>query len=148
YSLGAILYECLTGRPPFIADSPLDTILQVLEREPARPANCDRDLATIALKCLEKDPTRRYDSAAALADELDRWLKGEPILARPAGTVERIWKWVKRRPMAAALSATAAALVLLVAVGWPLVALREAKLRADQARAEAEGASAKQREEK
>src|SRR5262249_21341102 len=117
--LGAILSECLTGRPPFRGPTPLDTLLQVLEREPERPAGCDRDLATVALKCLEKEPARRYDSAAALADDLERWLRGEPVVARPAGRVERLRKWVRRRPALAALIAVAfVALVGVSALLW------------------------------
>jgi eukaryotic-like serine/threonine-protein kinase len=112
YSLGAILYEVLTGRPPFRADTVLDTVLQVIEREPDPPRTinpaADRDLSVIALKCLDKDPARRYPSAAALADDLDRWANGEPILARPTPAWEKGWKWAKRRPAAAALLATCA----------------------------------------
>jgi WD40 repeat protein/tRNA A-37 threonylcarbamoyl transferase component Bud32 len=120
YSLGAILYELLTGRPPFRAAAPLDTVLQVLEREPARPRTvnpaADRDLETICLKCLEKEPARRYDSAALLAEDLERWLASEPIRARPATAWERVRKWAKRRPAAAAL-VTVSGVAALVLVG-------------------------------
>jgi hypothetical protein len=112
YSLGAILYEALTGRPPFRAATVLDTVLQVIEKEPEHPRAvnpaADRDLSVIALKCLSKDPARRYPSAAALAEDLDRWANGEPILARPAPAWEKGWKWAKRHPAAAALLATCA----------------------------------------
>src|SRR5262245_27653432 len=122
YGLGAILYELLTGQPPFRADTPLETLRQVVEREPVRPGMLNpgtpRDLETICLKCLKKEPTRRYSSAEALALDLDHWLAGEPIQARPAGTWERLGKWARRRPATAALLAVstvaAAALVSII----------------------------------
>lgn len=121
YSLGAMLYEILTGRPPFRGDSPLDTLMLVINKEAERPrsinASADRDLETIALKCLEKDPERRYGSAEALAEDLNRWLEGEPILARPIGSAERIVKWAKRRPAIAALAAGIAAVTVLGIAG-------------------------------
>jgi WD40 repeat protein len=102
YGLGAILYELLTGRPPFRAGTPLDTVLQVLEREPESLRKLDphieRELETICLKCLDKDPARRYDTAAGLADDLQRWLAGELIQARPYSRLERAVKAIKRRP--------------------------------------------------
>jgi len=117
YSLGAMLYEILTGRAPFKGDSPLDTLMLVLNKEAERPrsinAAADRDLETIALKCLEKDPARRYGSAEALAEDLDRWLDGKPILARPIGSAERVVKWAKRRPAIAALVVAVAAVTAL-----------------------------------
>lgn len=107
YSLGAMLYEVLTGRPPFRAPTVMETVLQVLDKEPEHPTqankDADRDLSVIALKCLEKDPARRYQSAAELADELDRWSRGEPILARKTGPIARVKKWAKRRPAIAGL---------------------------------------------
>jgi len=106
YSLGAILYEMLTGRPPFHADSPLDTLMQVLTREPTLPRRLNRriprPLELIALRCLSKSPADRYDSAEALADDLERFLKGETLAARPPGPIQRFWNWSRREPALAA----------------------------------------------
>jgi serine/threonine-protein kinase len=118
YGLGTILYECLTGRPPFKGDSELETLRQVITDDPVPPGRLNprvpRDLETVCLKCLEKEPGRRYVSAAALAEDLRRFGRGETIVARPAGSLERAAKWARRRPTAAAL--LAAGLLVLAGV--------------------------------
>lgn len=117
YSLGAILYELLAGRPPFQADSPAMTIRLVLESEPVSPTVHNRtappDLATICLKCLEKEPSRRYPTAGALAEDLERFCRDEPILARPATALEKIWRWARRNPAVASLAVAAFLFLML-----------------------------------
>ena len=107
YGLGAVLYQLLAGQPPFIGGTPFETVRLLLETEPRQlrllNPKVDRDLSTICLKCLEKDPKRRYSSALALAEDLEHWLRHEPIRARRTGVLARGRKWIRRKPAVAAL---------------------------------------------
>src|SRR5437016_416138 len=120
YGLGAVLYQLLTGHPPFAGGTTYETIKLLLDTEPRQPRQLnpkvDRDLSTICLKCLEKDPKRRYSSALALAEDLEHWLKHEPIQARHIGVFTRGQKWVRRNPTSALLAASLVALV--AGSGW------------------------------
>src|SRR5262249_15005181 len=121
YALGATLYCLVTGRPPFQAATAMDTVLQVIGDDPPSPRSLnrsvDRDIETICLKSLEKDPARRYASAAALATDLRRYLSREPIQARPVGALERVWRWARRKPaLAGSLGAMALLLVAIAAI--------------------------------
>ena len=145
YSLGAIFYELLTGRPPFRGATVLDILRQVTSAEPVSPtrlvAGIPRDAETIAMKCLRKEPNRRYESAEALADDLLRFREGKAVLAMPTGPVRRAWLWGRRNRGVAALGGAAALLLVLLATGSTVAALRfradRQELRDEQRRADA-----------
>lgn len=147
YALGAILYEAITGRPPFRAANAFDTIQQVLTEDPVAPHRLQSrtpvDLATICLKCLEKDPARRYASAEALAQDLGRFLRDEPILARPVSRVERLWRWSRRNPLVAGLISA-----LLISLIGGLVAVTILWQLAEKRREESEYAATEIRRQK
>ncbi len=128
YSLGAILYQLLTARPPFLADSITETLRLAAESEPVSPRilnpSVPQDLETICLKCLEKNPRQRYGSARELADELDRYLAGEPIHARRSGPADRFFKWCRRKPALARALGAAILFLLLILVGLPVALIR------------------------
>ena len=145
YGLGAVLYEMLTGRPPFQAETRLETLRRVQESEPSgvRSVNrkVDRDLETICFKCLSKDPRRRYGSAESLAEDLDRWRAHEPIRARRVSAPQRLWQWSRRRPAVAALLAVVCLASVALSAGgfWHAYRLRVALdvARQENARAQA-----------
>jgi WD40 repeat protein/tetratricopeptide (TPR) repeat protein/predicted Ser/Thr protein kinase len=133
YGLGAVLYACLTGRPPFRGESVIETLEQVRGQPPERPGLVNRrvcrDLETVCLKCLEKDPRRRYDSAAALASDLERWLLGESVLARPVSRIGALARWCRRNPVVAGLGGTAAAALVAAAVVSVVYATEQARAK-------------------
>jgi len=136
YSLGAVLYHLLTGRPPFAAGTVAETFHQVLHNEPARPRVLDpslsRDIETVCLKCLEKDPARRFASGGELADELARYIRGEPLLTRPITSVERAARWCRRNPTVAVLAALAGLLPLAVLSAGVLLAASNVRIREER----------------
>jgi serine/threonine-protein kinase len=148
YALGSILYDLLTGRPPFAGSSVLDTLEMVRTREPVPPsqltAKLPRDLETICLKALQKDIAKRYASAGELADDLRRFLDGRPILARPVGKVEKAWRWAKREPAQAGALVLGLALLVVLMIASPL--LYVAKVEASEARQKAENALASEKQ--
>ena len=136
FSLGAILYDLLTGRPPFLADSIQATLLKIRDTDPVAPrelhAGIPRDLETICLKCLEKEPGARFGSAQELADELGRFLSGEPIRTRPINVFERAWRWCRRNPVEAALAGATGSLLMVITLGAVLAAVRIESARSNE----------------
>ena len=126
YAVGAILYELLTGRPPFRGTTALETLEQVKTTEPVPPSRLvpgvPRDIETICLKCLQKEPGKRYETAQALGDDLRRFLDGRPILARRTSGVERAWRWCRRNRLVAGMTGIAAAAIIILAVGATIAA--------------------------
>jgi tetratricopeptide (TPR) repeat protein len=147
YTLGAVLYEGLTGRPPFLAATYQETMAQLIEHDAVPPRKLQpqapRDLETIALKCLEKEPRRRYATALALAEDVERWMAGVPIMARPVGVWERVRKWVGRHPSSAGLLLVSAVSLVTLVTG---VLIYNARLVSAVARAETGEARAREQQ--
>ncbi len=149
YALGAILYECLTGQPPFRAATAMDTVLQVLSQLPVPPSQIregiPKDLETICLKCLEKEPSKRYETAELLAEDLRRFQNHEPISARPVGRGEKLWRWCKRNPAVASLL-TLVVLVLMAGTTVSSILAVKARVEADNARKSQRKATEREKE--
>jgi eukaryotic-like serine/threonine-protein kinase len=147
YSLGAMLYELITGRPPFLASSAMDTIMQVTRDEAMAPTrivpDTPPDLETICMKCLQKETDKRYPSALALAEDLERFQLGEPILARPVGGVERFWRWCRRNPRIALLTGAVAILLISVTAVSATAAVRISQEQKETLKAKNEAELAK-----
>jgi serine/threonine-protein kinase len=138
YTLGSILYELLTGQPPFHGVNPMDTVIQVTRNEPIPPSRVQskipRDLETICLKCLQKEPAKRYANCFELANDLHRYLAGEPIRAVPVGNIERLWRWCKRNPKLAAATAAIFLMLAVVSIGsmWSAFTISAEKKLAEE----------------
>ncbi len=149
YGLGAVLYVCLTGRAPFVGESAAAVLAQIAQHEPPSPRALNprvpRDLETLCLKCLEKAPVARYESAEALREDLGRFRRGEPLRARPLGRLAKLARWGRRKPALAAVSAFAGVLLLTLAIGGPFVAWRMARDRADAVAARQAALAAEER---
>jgi WD40 repeat protein/serine/threonine protein kinase len=138
YGLGAILYALLTGQAPFKGESSIDVLRRVMDEPPKPPRLFNRkispDLETICLKCLQKEPARRYPNAQTLAEDLERWIEGKPISARPVNTTERLWLWCRRKPALATLGALVLTLLVVVAIGSSIAAFHISNVSQGQAR--------------
>jgi hypothetical protein len=148
YALGVMLYEMLTGRPPFQGHTLADTVEQVLNNEPVPPRQLQpkvpRDLETICLKCLQKEPPRRYGSARELTEDLERFLGGLAIRARPVSRPERLWRWAKRNPTVAGLLTAVSTLLVALAVGSTVAAVLLYDLRQQAERSARDARAAEQ----
>ena len=156
YSLGAILYQMLTARPPFVAERPLDTVLQVINNEPVAPRDLQPglpvDLETICMKALQKDPAARYASCADLAADLRRFINGEPILARPVSRLERLWRWCRRNPKVAIPSTLASLFIVATAIvstwAWSVTSAQAVQIKKESDEKEVQRAIAVEQKDK